>query len=82
MRRRTASSSAPLWGAMSSPSNTIRPAVGVSMRSTASPVVDLPEPLSPTRPSVSPRRMVKETPSTALTVATRRWIRMPLVIGK
>ena len=27
---------------MSWPSNTIRPAVGVSMRSTASPVVDLP----------------------------------------
>ena len=47
------------WPAMSSPSNTMRPAVGVSMRSTASPVVDLPQPLSPTRPSVSPRRMVK-----------------------
>ena len=33
----------------------MRPAVGSSMRSTASPVVDLPQPLSPTRPSVSPR---------------------------
>src|SRR6266404_7821625 len=60
----------------------MRPAVGVSMRSTASPVVDLPDPLSPTRPSVSPRRIVNETPSTALTVATWRWIRIPLVTGK
>ena len=39
------------------------------MRSTASPVVDLPQPLSPTSPSVSPRRSVKDTPSTAFTVA-------------
>src|SRR5262245_14517210 len=82
MRRRTPSNSAPRCGAMSCPSNTMRPAVGVSMRSTASPVVDLPEPLSPTRPSVSPRRMVKETPSTAFTVATWRWKMIPLVTGK
>src|SRR5262245_35371827 len=82
MRRRTLSNSAPRCGAMSCPSNTMRPAVGVSMRSTARPVVDLPEPLSPTRPSVSPRRMVKETPSTAFTLATWRWTMIPLVTGK
>ena len=38
----------------------MRPAVGVSMRNTASPVVDLPQPLSPTSPSVSPRSSVNE----------------------
>ena len=39
------------------------------MRSTARPVVDLPQPLSPTSPSVSPRFNAKLTPSTAFTVA-------------
>src|SRR5690349_17471253 len=33
------------------------------------PVVDLPQPDSPTSPNVSPRRMVKLTSSTALTVS-------------
>ena len=33
------------------------------------PVVVLPQPDSPTRPSVSPRRIVKLTPSTARTSA-------------
>ena len=42
------------------------------MRRIASPVVDLPQPLSPTSPSVSPCRSVKLTPSTALTVAVWR----------
>ena len=42
------------WRVMSSPSNTMRPAVGSTMRRIASPVVDLPQPLSPTSPSVSP----------------------------
>ena len=36
-------------------------------RSTRRPVVVLPQPLSPTRPSVSPGAMVKLTPSTART---------------
>ena len=57
---------------MSSPSNTMRPAVGSTMRRIASPVVDLPQPLSPTSPSVSPCRSAKLTPSTALTVAVWR----------
>ena len=41
---------------MSTPSNRISPAVGRSSRRMQRPVVVLPQPLSPTRPSVSPRR--------------------------
>ena len=44
--------------------------------------VDLPQPDSPTMPSVSPSRSVKETPSTAFTVATSFWKMIPCVIGK
>src|SRR5438067_1391461 len=46
------------------------------------PVVVLPQPDSPTSPSVSPRLTKKLTSSTALTLATVRWKRMPFVIGK
>src|SRR5581483_2496157 len=46
------------------------------------PVVVLPQPDSPTRPSVSPRLTKKLTSSTALTLATVRWTRIPFVIGK
>src|SRR5689334_13276082 len=67
---------------MSSPSNTIRPAVGSSMRRMARPVVDLPQPDSPTSPRVPPRFKAKLMPSTACTVATRRWMMVPLVRGK
>ena len=41
---------------MSRPRTRCGPTVGSSMRRTASAVVDLPQPLSPTSPSVSPRR--------------------------
>src|SRR5437867_10920164 len=41
------------------------PAVGRSSDRTSRAVVVLPHPLSPTRPSVSPRRRTKSTPSTA-----------------
>ena len=42
----------------------------------------LPQPLSPTSPSVSPRRRTKSTPSTAFTVPTV-WLRIaPRVTGK
>ena len=45
-------------------------------------VVLLPQPLSPTSPSVSPRRRTKSTPSTAFTVPTV-WLRIaPRVTGK
>ncbi len=50
-------------------------------RSTARPVVDLPQPLSPTRPRVSPFSTEKLTPSTAYTVPVWR-LRTPDLIGK
>src|SRR5690606_11713777 len=46
------------------------------------PVVDLPQPLSPTSPSVSPRLMSKLTPSTALTAPTWRDTATPRLMGK
>src|SRR5215207_5201463 len=45
----------------------IRPGCGM-IRRTECAVIDLPQPLSPTTPSTSPRRMVRSTPSTARTV--------------
>ena len=45
-------------------------------------VVDLPEPDSPTSPSVSPGWMSNEISSTACTLATSRWKMIPRVIGK
>ena len=48
----------------------------------ARPVVDLPQPDSPTRPRVSPRKTSKVRPSTARTAPTLRCTMMPLVIGK
>ena len=44
----------------SRPSNTTSPPVGLRSRITARPVVLLPHPDSPTRPSVSPRRMLND----------------------
>ncbi len=50
---------------MSRPSRVTAPAVaGIRFR-TARARVDLPEPLSPTTPRVSPCRITKSTPSTA-----------------
>ena len=45
-------------------------------------IVDLPQPDSPTTPSVSPSLTVKETPSTALTAPTCFWKMIPRVTGK
>ena len=70
MRRRSASSSLRSICAMSTPSYRISPAVGRSSRRMQRPVVVLPQPLSPTSPSVSPRRTVKSMPSTAFTSPT------------
>ena len=50
---------------ISVPSTLIDPSVGSVSRSTARPAVVLPQPLSPTRPSVSPDLMEKLIPSTA-----------------
>ena len=52
--------------------NHTSPAVGSMSRRMLRPVVDLPHPDSPTRPSVSPAMMSNETSSTAWTRATSR----------
>ena len=59
----------------------ISPAVGSMARRMQRAVVVLPQPLSPTRPSVSPSSMWKSTPSTARTWPTVRF-RKPFRIGK
>src|SRR6185503_4467351 len=65
-RRRIVSISALPWiFARSTPSNTMEPALGAYRPQMSRATVDLPQPDSPTRESVSPRLMVKETPSTA-----------------
>ena len=79
--RRRSFSRAPLAVAISSPSNLIEPLVGSISRRISRAVVDLPQPDSPTIPSVSPRRTSNDTPSTARTAPTWRWSR-PWRIGK
>src|SRR5580658_2029949 len=44
--------------------------------------VDFPQPVSPTSPSVSPRRTTRLTPSTALTLPTWCLKKMPSLMGK
>src|SRR3974390_2932265 len=51
---------------MSSPSRNICPSVGSSSLKIIRPRVDLPQPLSPTNPRVSPLNILRETPSTAV----------------
>ena len=59
-------------GRRSVPSNQTSPAVGSISRRMQRPVVDLPQPDSPTRPSVSPAAMSKLTRSTACTRSSSR----------
>ena len=59
------------------PSNHTSPAVGSISRRMQRPVVDLPEPDSPTSPSVSPGAMSKLTLSTACTTLALRPSRPP-----
>jgi hypothetical protein len=66
---------------MSWPLKMILPSVGTSSLMTVRPSVVLPQPDSPTRPSVSPARSDRSTPSTAWTWPTRR-LKTPAVIGK
>ena len=54
---------------MSSPPKRSVPLVGSSSRTSSRPSVDLPQPDSPTIPSVSPRRTSSDTPSTAWTTS-------------
>ena len=67
---------------MSRPSNVIEPPVGSSSRAMQRAIVDLPQPDSPTTPSVSPAFSEKLTPSTALTDPTSFWNTSPRVTGK
>ena len=80
--RRNSTSCFGLMSAISSPSNLIEPLVGSSRRSSSRPVVDLPQPDSPTRPSVSPRLTSNDTPSTACTAPTCLRKISPEVSGK
>src|SRR5215510_5825292 len=66
---------------MSLPERRILPAVGSISRSTVRPTVVLPQPDSPTSPSVSPAAIVKLTPSTANTMPRAR-CSSPLRMGK
>ena len=63
------------------PSTEIVPLCGGSSSRISMSVVVLPQPDSPTRPSVSPSRMSKLMPSTACTVPTRRLNTAPFMTG-
>src|SRR2546430_12339928 len=67
--RQTRRSLVPRRRVMSWPSNTMLPAVTGSSAVTSRASVDLPQPDSPTRPSVSPRLISRSTPSTARTAS-------------
>ncbi len=81
MLRRTALSARPESRVMSSPLYRICPLVGRSRLTSSFATVDLPQPDSPTMPSVSPRPSPKETVSTARTAPTCFLITMPRVSG-
>ena len=73
IRRRIGRNFASRIAAMSTLSIRIAPLVGSTSRATQRATVDLPEPDSPTMPSVSPRRIVSETSLTALTIRAFGW---------
>ena len=79
--RRYAIISLPPIFVMSTPSTVIEPPHGLFRRRIARAVVDLPQPDSPTMPSVSPRFSSNETSSTALTWPTVK-PNTPFLIGK
>src|SRR4051812_32172748 len=68
--------------AMFSPRTITSPLVGFSRPTSSLARVDLPQPDSPTMPSVSPRRSWMSTPSTAWTAPVLVLKTMPWVIGK
>src|ERR687893_1901615 len=80
--RRYSLSARPPMRATSRPLKKIDPAVGFSSATISLDTVDFPQPDSPTRPSVSPRRRVRSTPSTARTWPTVRLKTIPWVSGK
>ena len=67
MRRRSGRIAAAVASAISCPAKRIDPAVGSWMRTMRRAKVDLPQPDSPTRPTVSPAATSRSTPSTART---------------
>ena len=67
---------------MSRPSNVTRPEVTGISPATQRASVDLPQPVSPTKPRVLPRGMTSDTSSTAWTWPTVRRIRPPVRTGK
>jgi hypothetical protein len=75
--RRISASAPPCSGAMLVPSTTISPAATGTSFMIALPRVDLPQPDSPTRPSVSPTARSRLTPDTARTtpLAVLKWTR-------
>src|SRR5436190_13014546 len=82
IRRRILRICSPPSFVSSTPSNFTSPAVGLYSWRIARPVVDFPQPDSPTRPSVSPFSTKKSIPSTARTAPTWRWKMIPCVSGK
>src|SRR5689334_19146632 len=68
--------------AMFSPRTSTSPLVGFSRPTSSLARVDLPQPDSPTMPSVSPRRNWRSTPSTARIAPVLVFRTMPCVIGK
>ena len=80
--RRTSRSALPVSREMSWPMNSTDPSVGSSSRTMQRASVDLPQPDSPTMPSVSPWRTSNDTPSTALTLPISFWKMMPRRTGK
>ena len=80
--RRTGLSFARLAVVMSVPRNVIVPPVGSMSRMSVRDSVVLPQPDSPTRPSVSPSRRCSVTSSTACTWPATRSTSRPFLIGK
>src|SRR5579883_1216357 len=72
MRRRSGRLARSSSAVMSMPSNTTEPAAGLTRPSRARPSVVLPEPDSPTMPTVSPRRTAMLTPCKTAAGARRR----------
>ncbi len=81
-RRYSRSALTPQSVETSLPPNTIRPPVWRVSFTTTRPVVVLPDPDSPTRPRISPLRIVRSMPSTARTTPTGLRDSSPPRIGK
>ena len=82
MARRWSRSALPSRSLMSLPSNRMAPLLGSISRISSRPSVDLPQPDSPTRPSVSPASMHSATSSTARSASVVRRNIEPALTGK